>query len=63
MLGELASVVEKHSWANIPRKDKGEGKFYRKASPGGWSEDLTPDQVKIVERETARVVEGVLRYQ
>ena len=50
---ELARVIEKHSWENIPAEKKGEGKFYRKAKPGGWSEDLAPDQVKMVEEITA----------
>jgi hypothetical protein len=48
--GELARSVEKHSWENIPEEEKGEGKFHRKAEPGGWREDLTPEQVEIVER-------------
>jgi hypothetical protein len=47
---ELARSVEKHSWENIPKEEKGDGKFHRKAEPGGWREDLTPDQVEIVER-------------
>ncbi len=50
---ELARVVHKHSWENIPEEEKGEGKFYRKAQPGGWREDLTPKQAKVVERITA----------
>jgi hypothetical protein len=50
---ELARVVEKHSWENIPEEKKGEGKFYRKATPGGWKEDLTPEQAEMVERVTA----------
>ncbi len=50
---ELARVVEKHSWENIPEEKKGEGKFYRKATPGSWREDLTPEQIEIVERVTA----------
>jgi Sulfotransferase domain len=50
---ELAQVVEKHSWENIPEEKKGEGKFYRKGKPGGWKEDLTPEQAEIVERVTA----------
>jgi sulfotransferase family protein len=50
---ELKRVVEKHSWENIPEEEKGEGKFYRKASPGGWREDLTPEQARIVENITA----------
>jgi hypothetical protein len=50
---ELAKAVQKHSWENIPEEEKGEGKFYRKAEPGGWREDLTPKQVRRVERITA----------
>jgi len=50
---EIARAVEKHSWENIPEEKKGPDKFYRKASPGGWREDLTPDQAKTVERITA----------
>ncbi|MDQ3567029.1 MAG: sulfotransferase domain-containing protein, partial [Actinomycetota bacterium] len=50
---ELARVVEKHSWENIPEEDKGEGKFYRKATPGGWREDLTAKQARIIEEITA----------
>ena len=54
---ELARAVEKHSWENVPEKEKGEGKFYRKGKPGGWKEDLTPEQAKTVERITASLIE------
>jgi hypothetical protein len=54
---QLTRSVEKHAWENIPQEEKGEGKFYRKATPGGWREDLTPEQVQIVERITAPVLE------
>jgi hypothetical protein len=50
---ELAKAVERHSWENILEKEKGEGKFYRKAMPGGWRDDLTPEQVRMVEEITA----------
>ena len=50
---ELARVVEKHSWENIPEEEKGEGKFRRKAAPGSWRGDLTTKQARIVERVTA----------
>jgi hypothetical protein len=53
----LRRSVEKHSWENIPEEQKGEGKFYRKAKPGGWQDDLTPKQVKMVEDITAPVLE------
>ena len=46
---ELARAVKKHSWEKIPDEQKGEGKFHRKAQPGGWREDLTPEQAEIVE--------------
>jgi hypothetical protein len=54
---ELARSVEKHSWENIPEEEKGEGKKRRKATPGGWREDLTPRQVEIVEDITAPLLE------
>src|SRR5919112_2139189 len=50
---DLVRAVDKHSWENIQEKEKGQGKFYRKATPGGWREDLTPDQVAIVEQVSA----------
>ncbi len=53
---ELARIVEKHSWENTPEDQKGEGKFYRKATPGGWRDDLTPKQAETVERITAPVL-------
>ncbi len=49
---KLISSVEEHSWENIPEEEKGEGKFRRKARPGSWREDLTPEQVRIVEETT-----------
>jgi hypothetical protein len=53
----LAKAVEKHSWENIPEEEKGKGKFYRKATPEAWREDLTRRQVKTVERITAPLLE------
>jgi Sulfotransferase domain len=53
---ELARAVERHAWENIPEKEKGQGKFYRKATPGGWREDLTPGQVEIVEQVSAALL-------
>ena len=53
----LAQVVDKHSFENIPQRERGEGKFYRKATSGGWKDDLTPEQAKIVEDITAPLIE------
>lgn len=55
----LARVVENHSWENVPEKEKGEGKFYRKATPGGWREDLTPKQVRVIEEVTGPLLEDL----
>ena len=54
--GALSRAVEKHAWENIPEDLKGEGKFFHKASPGGWREDLTPKQAKMVENITNPVL-------
>ncbi len=51
--GALVRAVEKHAWENVPAENKGEGKFHRKATPGGWREDLTPEQIETVEGTTA----------
>ena len=51
--GDLAKAVDKYAWENIADKRKGQGKFYRKATPGGWRKDLTSEQARIVE-EIAR---------
>lgn len=53
---ELRTAVEKHAWENIPAQSKGAGKFYRRGTPGGWREDLSPEQVRIVEEVTAPVL-------
>ena len=53
----LIRAIERHSWEKVPEKEKGEGKFYRKASPGGWRKELTPEQAKVVERITAPLLE------
>ena len=54
---ELRRAVEKHSWENVPEEEKGRGKFYRRGTPGGWKEDLTPRQVEVVERTTAPLLQ------
>jgi hypothetical protein len=53
---ELARSVEKNSWENIPEQEKGQGRFHRKAKPGGWREDLTPEQAEIVEVVTGSLL-------
>lgn len=59
--GELRRAIQKHSWESIPTEEKGEGKFHRKASPGGWREDLTPEQVATVEKITAPILDEFYR--
>jgi hypothetical protein len=53
----LSEAVKKHAWENVPEEEKGEGKFYRKGKPGGWREDLTPEQAETVRRITASLIE------
>ena len=55
--GALERSVREHAWENVPDEQKGEGKFHRKAKPGGWREDLTEEQVETVERITAPLLE------
>jgi len=53
----LRRVVEKHAWESIPEKQKGPTKPRRKATPGGWQDDLTPEQAGMVEEITAPVLD------
>lgn len=53
----LRRVVETHDWENVPVKLKGADKPRRKAKPGGYKEDLTPRQVKLVEEIAAPILE------
>jgi hypothetical protein len=54
---ELAKVVDKHAWENVPENKKGPDKPHRKATPGGWKQDLTPEQAKIVEELTVSILD------
>jgi hypothetical protein len=54
---DLLGAVENHAWENLPAENKGEGKFHRKAKPGGWHEDLSFEQAQAVERITASLLE------
>ncbi|CAN5204644.1 sulfotransferase domain-containing protein [soil metagenome] len=49
----LVQAVERYSWERLPESEKGKGRFYRKGTPGGWREDLTNRQARIVEEVTA----------
>jgi Sulfotransferase domain len=55
--GDLERAVERYSWENVPEREKGRGKFYRRGTSGGWREDLTPKQVEVVEKTTASLLE------
>jgi sulfotransferase family protein len=50
---ELEHAVAMHTWESIPDKNKGKGKFHRKATPGGWRADLTTEEAHLIEEITA----------
>jgi hypothetical protein len=53
---QLEAAAARHGWERVAEADKGPGKFYRKAKPGSWREDLTPDQIAIVEDVTEPIL-------
>jgi LPS sulfotransferase NodH len=55
---QLARAVERRSWENISEEKKGPGKFYRKAAPDSWREDLSPEQARVVEEITRPILEA-----
>lgn len=53
---QLEETVLRNGWERVPGDAKGSGKFYRKAQPGGWREDLSADQVDIIEGITGSII-------
>lgn len=49
---QLEQAIARHTFESIPEENKGRGKFNRRATPGGWREDLTPEQARTVEEIT-----------
>ncbi len=49
---QLEAAAVKHSWARVPEEKKGKERFFRRAQPGGWREDLSPEQIEIIEDVT-----------
>lgn len=56
--GDLLRSVGERDWSKIPEEEKGPGKAKRKAKPGGWQEDLSPEQIEVVESVTAPFIDG-----
>jgi len=46
---QLRASVFEHGWEQLPDSAKGRGKFFRKAQPGSWTEELSSEQIKIIE--------------
>lgn len=56
----LEAVVKRHGWDQVPEGEKGKNRFFRKAKPGGWREDPSPEQVGIIEEVTAPLLSRYL---
>jgi hypothetical protein len=52
----IAAAVRAHAWERIPSAEKGPGRFHRKATPGAWREDLSPEEIAVVERHAASLL-------
>ncbi len=53
---QLEGAVMKHSWARVPDSEKGKDKFFRKAQPGSWRDDLSSEQIKLIEDITGPIL-------
>jgi len=53
---QLEAAVMKHSWAGVPDSEKGKDKFFRKAQPGGWRDDLSSEQIRLIEDITGPIL-------
>ena len=41
---QLEEIINKHDFKKIPEKDKGQGKFFRSASPGSWQKNFSKEE-------------------
>ena len=46
---ELQKIVQKHSFENIPKNQKGSGQVTRSATPGKWKENFSEEEQKIMQ--------------
>jgi Sulfotransferase domain len=53
---QVEAAATKHSWEQIPESEKGKDKFFRKAQPGSWKDDLSPEQIKLIEDITGPIL-------
>jgi hypothetical protein len=53
---QLQAAVMKHSWTRIPDSEKGKDKFFRKAQPGSWRDDLSAEQIRLIEEITRPIL-------
>ena len=58
---ELTKITAEHDFDRIPEADRGVGKFFRKATPGSWREDLMPKQIAEIERIAGDVLDALPR--
>jgi len=45
---ELKNIISRHDFNNIPKSEKGEGKFNRSAKLGGWMTNFSENEKKLM---------------
>jgi len=45
---EIRKIVERYAFNNIPKDNKGPGKFNRSATPGGWRKNFDDEEIKLI---------------
>lgn len=59
---ELQKIIDAHDFKKIPAEDKGKGKFYRSASPGGWKNNFTKEEQDLMNSIMGKALKE-MRYQ
>jgi Sulfotransferase domain len=59
---QLEAAVLKHSWSRVLDSEKGKDRFFRKAQPEGWRDDLSTEQIKIIENITGPILSKYYSY-
>ena len=44
----MEQIVSKYDFKNIPSDQRGDGKFYRSANPGGWQNNFSDEEKELM---------------
>ena len=56
---ELGHIIDKYDFKNIPKEEKGPGKFFRSATPGSWKEHFSEEEKDLMNSIMGKTLENL----